>query len=127
MQPVGGMQGYCASFVSFLSNNTLLLPYQVISLREFVKVDDKSVALALGDGPGERLAATIRKCCSDGRQLVVGNEELRDVIKSKLVSTCLFSSLSVSFRGWSLLTYQKHLFIFARKLIALTTRKLFMN
>ena len=49
------MQGYCASFVSFLSNNTLLLSYQVMSLREFVEVNKKSVALALKDGLGKRL------------------------------------------------------------------------
>lgn len=59
---------------------------KVISLREFVKVDHKSVVL--DDGPGKRLADTIRKCCSDGRQLIVGNEDLRDAIKSKLKIDC---------------------------------------
>ena len=73
--------------MTFLSNNTLLLSYQVICLREFVKVDHKSVVLDAG--PGKRLADTIRKCCSDGRRLIVGNEDLKDAIKSKLVSKCL--------------------------------------
>ena len=92
------MQGHCVSFVSFLVNNNLKLfyltscnfSYQAIFLLEFIKFEDKSVAWKSG-GPGLLLTRAIKKYCGKSIQLIVGDVELRGVIKSNLVSRCLFS------------------------------------
>ena len=52
---------------------------------DYVKVDDKS-AVWRSDGPGEVLSIFIWKYCRDEKELIVGDEKLKGVIKSNMVS-----------------------------------------
>jgi len=54
-------------------------------LVDYVKVDDKS-AVWRSDGPGEVLSNFIWKYCRDEKELIVGDEKLKGVIKSNMVS-----------------------------------------
>ncbi|KAG2563786.1 hypothetical protein PVAP13_8KG362004 [Panicum virgatum] len=52
-------------------------------LVDYVKVDDKS-AVWRSDGPGEVLSNFIWKYCRDEKELIVGDEKLKGVIKSNM-------------------------------------------
>ncbi|KAG2630801.1 hypothetical protein PVAP13_3KG548701 [Panicum virgatum] len=60
---------------------------KVIFLLEFIKFEDKSVAWKSG-GPGLLLTRAIKKYCGKSIQLIVGDVELRGVIKSNLNVKC---------------------------------------
>ncbi|XP_044409016.1 uncharacterized protein [Triticum aestivum] len=61
---------------------------EIILFLEYIKVDDKSAVMGV-DGPGERLAYSIRRHCKHIPQLVVEDENLRAaIIKSNLGVDC---------------------------------------
>ncbi|CAO2175173.1 unnamed protein product [Urochloa humidicola] len=56
----------------------------VIFLVDYIEIDDKSVVWR-SDGPGKELSEFIWKYCRNEKELIVGDEKLKDVIKSNMV------------------------------------------
>ncbi|CAL4959104.1 unnamed protein product [Urochloa decumbens] len=60
-------------------------------LVDYIKVDDKSVVWR-SDGPGKELSEWIWKYCRNEKELIVGDEKLKDVIKSNMKRVMLFDN-----------------------------------
>ncbi|CAL4978613.1 unnamed protein product [Urochloa decumbens] len=60
-------------------------------LVDYIKVDDKSVVWR-SDGPGKELSEWIWRYCRNEKELIVGDEKLKDVIKSNMKRVMLFDN-----------------------------------
>ncbi|CAO2181470.1 unnamed protein product [Urochloa humidicola] len=63
----------------------------VIFLVDYIEIDDKSVVWR-SDGPGKKLSEFIWKYCRNEKELIVGDQKLKDIIKSNMKKVKLFDN-----------------------------------